>query len=412
MTGPAVLPGRATRPHAAAVAKAAAERPRVLSVDDEPAVGGAITRVLRRDFTVVSATSAAQALALVRDGPEFAVVISDLQMPDIDGVSLLGHIRNLAPTTIRIMLTGRGSLETAVAAVNEGEIFRFLRKPVAPDLLEAVVVAAAEQHRMVTAERVLLEQTLRGTVKALVDVLALAQPEAFGRATRIKRLVDDLADELGLTDTWQLEVAAFLAQLGAVSIPPATLVKLSRGHPLSREEQEEIARVPLVSASLIEQIPRLEGVRDLLLAQATDLLVPANVRPGNGDTTASSLGAQILRLASDFDELDARAVPIATALELLAQRGSRYSTEVLEALGRTRGLTESGAAVREMTLLEVAEGMTFAADVTGDNGMLLVARGQEVTASLVLRIRNSWRDFAATRRVAIIATPAPETPAT
>lgn len=369
-------------------------------------------RVLRRDFTVVSATSAAQALALVRDGPEFAVVISDLQMPGIDGVSLLGHIRNLAPTTVRIMLTGRGSLETAVAAVNEGEIFRFLRKPVAPDLLEAVVVAAAEQYRMVTAERVLLEHTLRGTVKALVDVLALAQPEAFGRATRIKRLVDDLADELGLTDTWQLEVAAFLAQLGAVSIPPATLVKLSRGHPLSREEQEEIARVPFVSASLIEQIPRLEGVRDLLLAQATDVPVPANVRPGSSDTTASSLGAQILRLATDFDELDARAVPIATALELLAQRGSRYSTEVLEALGRTRGLTESGAAVREMTLLEVAEGMTFAADVTGDNGMLLVARGQEVTASLVLRIRNSWRDFAATRRVAIIATPAPETPAT
>src|SRR5207237_77668 len=82
--------------------------------------------------------------------------------------------------------------------------------------------AALEQHHLITAERVLLEQTLHGCVKMLVDVLSLTNPIAFGRANRIKRLVADIAERLQLQERWQLEVAAMLSQLGAITLPAET----------------------------------------------------------------------------------------------------------------------------------------------------------------------------------------------
>jgi hypothetical protein len=90
-------------------------------------------------------------------------------------------------------------------------------------------IAAVAQHRLITAERVLLEQTLRGSISALVDVLALASPAAFGRAGRVRGLVRKLADEVELENQWEVEVAAMLAHIGAVTLPAETAEKLDAG---------------------------------------------------------------------------------------------------------------------------------------------------------------------------------------
>jgi DNA-binding NtrC family response regulator len=103
---------------------------------------------------------------LSSDGP-FAVVVSDMRMPEMNGAAFLAQVRERAPDTVRVLLTGQADLDSAIAAVNEGQIFRFLTKPCAPEMLISSLRAAEEQHRLITAERVLLEQTLHGAVKAL-----------------------------------------------------------------------------------------------------------------------------------------------------------------------------------------------------------------------------------------------------
>ena len=182
--------------------------PRVLCVDDEPNVLAGLRRCLRGHFAVTTAVGGAAGLDALRAEGRFAVVVSDLRMPGMDGVAFLSQVRALAPDTVRVLLTGQADLEAAIASVNEGHIFRFLMKPCAPTQLLAAVDAAAEQHRLLTAERELLEQTLHGSIKALTEALALANPTSFGRATRLKQLVgepEQLLDAVGIAGNLRAE---------------------------------------------------------------------------------------------------------------------------------------------------------------------------------------------------------------
>jgi DNA-binding NtrC family response regulator len=122
------------------------ERPRILLVDDDPRVLDALQRQLRHQFDVTATSDARGAMRLVVSSGPFAVVVSDLRMPGMDGVSLLFLIRQTAPETVRVLLTGDTDIESAIAAVNQGNIFRFLTKPCPSDILIDVLNASVEQY--------------------------------------------------------------------------------------------------------------------------------------------------------------------------------------------------------------------------------------------------------------------------
>lgn len=142
------------------------ERPRVLFVDDEQQVLDGIAANLRRSFEVATATSAA-GLELLRADPRIAVVVSDMRMPGMTGAAFPTQAREVAPQAVRILLTGQCDLDSAVAAVHGGQLFRFLTEPCQRDHLRVAIDTAVEQHRLQGAERELLEQTLPGSVRML-----------------------------------------------------------------------------------------------------------------------------------------------------------------------------------------------------------------------------------------------------
>ncbi len=372
-------------------------RARVLCVDDEANVLAALSRTLRSHYEVATAEGADAGLARLASEPPFAVVISDLRMPGTDGAAFLARVRQLAPDTVRVLLTGNADLNGAIAAVNEGQLFRFLVKPCAPDVLLGALKAATEQHRLVTAERVLLEQTVHGSIKALTDLLAIVQPASFGRATRLKRHVEGLAIELGVPDRWQVEVAALLSQVGYIVLPPELAERVRQGRPLTRAEQDLVARLPRVAEQLIASIPRLEAVRAILLHQNAPF---APDRDAARD--AVPYGARLLKVAQDYDALQAQGMAPAVALDVLEGRERLYDPAVLAALRRVCGVEEQATVITEIRLADVHLGMIFATDVVSANGLLLVARGQEVTASLLERIRHLWCGFATNLHVSMI----------
>jgi response regulator RpfG family c-di-GMP phosphodiesterase len=365
------------------------ERARILLVDDEPRVLDALRRNLRGSFQVSTATSSAEALEiLVHDGP-FAVLVSDLRMPVMDGVTLLMWARESAPDTTRVLLTGHVDLENAIAAVNDGAVFRFLTKPCAPDLLLTTLQAAVEQNRLVTAERVLLEQTLRGSVKALTDILALVSPLAFGRGMRARTAVNELMDCCAISGRWPIEVAAMLSQIGCVALPPQALEKVYHGEALLDHEQAMVTRLPTLVEELLANIPRLEPVREILRYQNKNY-------DGTGlpydSVRGESIpwGARALRVVLDLDVLETRGMPPALALDTMRGREGWYDPAILAALARARGGAEkeSKSVVRELLIRDLRTGMLFAEDVRTVKGLLLIARGYEVTVSLTERIRN------------------------
>ena len=136
------------------------QKPRVLCVDDDPQLLDGLRNVLRRRFDVTTAPGGREGLqSLAQSGP-FTVVVSDFRMPEMNGAEFLRCVRDIAPDTVRILLTGQASWEDTISAVNEGYIFRFLGKPCPPPVLLKALDGAVEQARLVTRDRELLESKL------------------------------------------------------------------------------------------------------------------------------------------------------------------------------------------------------------------------------------------------------------
>jgi len=362
-------------------------RTKILCVDDEKAVLDGLSLHLRRRYDVLTAQSGAAGLeALERDG-SIAVIMSDMRMPGMDGAEFLSRARKLLPNSVRLLLTGQADMTSAIAAVNEGQIFRFLTKPCPPAAVMAAVDAAAEQNRLVTAEKVLLEQTLHGSIKALTDILSLTNPVAFGRATRIKQLVSDLAEKLEVGERWQVEVAAMLSQLGSITLPAETIEKVYYNQPLTLDEQKMVARAPAVTEQLVRNIPRLEQVAEILAAHVKPRR-GADALAGDPKKQYIDLMAQLLRAAVDFDTLDTQGSSGALSLDTMRGRKDRYEPRVLDALAALRGADGPRAGVREVFLSVLCVGMVFVDDVKTNTGTLLVARGFEVTQGFLERARN------------------------
>ncbi|MBZ0268476.1 response regulator [bacterium] len=390
------------------------EHPRVLCVDDEPRVLAGLSRALRSRYDVKTAESAADGVkALVETGP-FAVVISDMRMPNVDGATFLAAALDIAPDTTRLLLTGQTDLEGAVRAINRGRIFRFLEKPCPPDVLHEAVESAVEQNRLITAERVLLQQTLRGSVEMLTNVLSMVDPVAFGRGQRIQRLVATLCDGLDVEDRWPIEVASMLSQVGSVILPGETAAKVAQGAPLDESERGMAARARAVPLELLANIPRMDPVREIL-RYGDKRFDGSGPPPGRAVGEDIPLGARLLKLAGDFDALAAPGRKGPEILEEMRRRTGWYDPALFEALLAVRSAVEQ-LETKSVELSSLVPGMTLVDDVATVDGLLIVPEGHVITPHLVQRIHNfsRGREMRTPVRVTLPRVeeePAPEHPA-
>jgi response regulator RpfG family c-di-GMP phosphodiesterase len=359
------------------------ERPRVLCVDDEARVVEGLVLHLRKDYEVHTASSGDEGLKALKKSGGAAVVISDMRMPGMDGAVFLHHVLTFYPDATRILLTGEPGRDAAISAVNNARIFRFLTKPCPPDQLKAAVEEGVIQHRLIRAERTILKETLIGCIKALVDVLSIANPIAFGRASRVKRLALGFSTALQCSDYWQLEAAAMLSQIGYLSLPPPLLEKLYYGEVLTPTEKTLAAGVPDVAMALLENIPRLDPVVQILAALNWN--DEALARLGDGTI---GLGTRILGLVLEYDVLNTQGHSVDVSVQTLRRRASRYTDGLIEKFGQYLGAGSGKSEARQVALKAVQPGMVIMQDIRTQMGTLLVPRGFEVTNIFLERSRN------------------------
>jgi len=359
---------------------------KILCVDDEPNVLAGYSRQLRKEFTLETAVGGEAALEALRTQGPFAVVVSDMRMPGMSGVELLCRVRELAPDTVRIMLTGNNDQQTAIAAINEGSIFRFLTKPCPADQLAIALRAGLEQHRLITAEKELLEQTLRGSTQVLAEVLSLTSPVAFGRALRVQRLVRNFAEHLKVKDIWQIEVAALLSQIGCVTVPEQVLAKVYGGGDVAEHERAMYDRHAEIGAGLVAKIPRLEAVANIIACQEKHF--DGSGLPNDGNKEAAiPLGARILKVALDFDALASRGQTKSEVIKRLMDRPGWYDPVVVGLLDSVTP-SETGYSRISVPINKLHAGMILDEGVFLETGMMLVGKGQEITETLRLRLQN------------------------
>jgi hypothetical protein len=303
-------------------------------------------------------------------------------MPDMTGVEVFEKAQELCPETTRVLLTGDADLHGAMGAINQGNVFRFLLKPCPPDDLRATIGAATEQHRLVLAERELLQATVVGCVDALMDTLSMAQPDLFSRAGRLRRLVERLCRTLRVDNGWQVEMAAQMGEIGAITLPPSAIAALDGGTPGTAAEAKMLANLPKLADGVLARIPRLEAVREIVRYQ-----LPTDRSPFGPLADEAPEGAHLLQAVREYDALVWRGMPPDLALATLSFRKIHSDTTLL-GIAEAAGMRLPTESVREIGIGELTVGQELAGDLYSARGILLVSRGQVVNERLLVRVQN------------------------
>jgi CheY-like chemotaxis protein len=388
MTSPGVGPLSAThRPGAARSGERGIVPNRILFVDDEQRLLDGIRRTLRGRYDVTTAPSGPEGLTLideaVKDGDPFAVIVSDMMMPGMNGADFLTKARATAPDASRMILSGQADLTSTIAAVNNADLYRFLTKPIEPDVLTTALDSALRQHQLIVSERELLQNTLTGAVDVLVDVLALASPLAHRRTGRVRMVLQAVAAKLRLLDDWRLSVAAMLSQVGLIAVPGTILERIDQGKMLSDDEEAMFRGHPALAGSLLAKIPRLEEVSVWIADQAVD---PRAFAAGEELDDAQAAFACVVAFLAAYD-IGRAPREILRDLEATGRFAPRVLDAVLDA---ATVLTPKGRVV-EMRVHAVRPGMVLDEDVRTTTGLVLVRKGERVTEVIAARLENFAR---------------------
>jgi len=365
---------------------------KILCVDDDANILAAYQRNLRKQFTIDTALGGEQALAAIETQGPYAVVVSDMQMPGMNGIEFLLKAKERTPDTVRFMLTGNADQQTAMEAVNKGHVFQFLTKPCPPEMLALALEAGLKQYRLVTAERDLLEKTLSGSIKVLTDILSMIDPRSFGRGELLRDYTRAFVKSLKIDQTWEFEVAAMLSQIGFVTIPPGVIQKARAGHGLSGQEKDMLTQVPTIGAELLSNIPRLNTVAKIVLYQNKNY-------DGSGfpiDSVAGEdipIGSRILKVLSDLLQLETKETPKATALSLMQNRTGLYDPRVLAAAFACLDIhlpqaTPAKWSGHSVAFKDLQTGHVLISNIETSDGMTIVTAGNQISPLLLQKLKN------------------------
>ncbi|MBB6428952.1 HD domain-containing phosphohydrolase [Algisphaera agarilytica] len=360
---------------------------RILFVDDEINVLNGFRRTLGTKYNCIFAQGAAEALSELCQTPEVGVVVTDMRMPGMDGITFINQARKITPHTVFIMLTGNADVETATDAVNRGEIFRFLAKPCPPDVLQPAIDAAMHRYLLTSAEQTLLRKTLTGSVRLLTEMLWLAKPELAEHNGRVRRTVRQLVQQMELHDPWAHEVAALLSQIGRFTLPD----HLTNASASSLENEADLQLLnshPARAAQMLRHIPRLE-LPGKIIEHEFDATEPGGKPAEAIDEQIPLWGACVLRVALAFDAIyseNPNEIEARQAVYDQLHDACPLTTKALIEMPTTE-CEDSPAQLRVLNTDQLQPGMFSAAPITLCDGRVLLGRGRELTQPLILQLQ-------------------------
>ena len=360
---------------------------RILFVDDEQNLLNGIERRLAGQFDLATANSGAAALALMESSGPFAVVVTDMRMPKMDGIQFIKEAQRKSPDMVYIMLTGNQDQATAIQALNEGHVFRFLTKPCQSADLAKAVEAGLRQYQLETGEKELLQKTFCGAVSVLTDLLALSHPNIFCRTERIEQICLQLQEDLDLGDHWEYKLAAKLGLLGFALLPDSERANVDMGTQLGGVVSVQLRNAASTGQRLIERIPRLATVAKIIGRQP-DVDGSVFIQNPRSEEAKATMGATLLRVAMLWDDVTRQGRHGMEAVEELRHSLPKLSAELADAL-LDIPVDDVDEDSLEVKLCDLKEGMVLCDDVVSDNGSLLIRKGRRLTWTVIERLYNT-----------------------
>ncbi len=357
----------------------------ILFVDDDQQFLSSIYRNLKRKLPIVCIASVSAALDEL-ERKQYSVVVSDMKMPEMNGVDFLSLVKKKYPDSVRILFTGFAGQETAVDAVNRGEIFRFLTKPCDIDLLTKILGDALRQYQLIMAEKDILEKTVLRTIRTLSQLLSLVNPVAEQRANRLRGYSQYLASAMGSSELWFFEVVALLSQIGCANIAQDDLVRYYTIFNEEERTQSMFEDHAAIAEELLSQIPRLEEVAKAISMQNMPYDKYDSIEERCNPVTEQA--AQILHIALALDSLSFyRHLPFDSIVDFL-KGNSHFNQEIVERLSRDIELGDECVKSDVLFVKDLRIGMILAEEIRSNSGLLLANVGQELTDFLLIGIRK------------------------
>jgi response regulator RpfG family c-di-GMP phosphodiesterase len=410
---------------------------RLLCVDDEANILNALRRLFRsQGYDVQTAGSGAQALELLEKSA-VDLVISDMRMPEMDGAQFLEQVRRRWPDTMRILLTGHSDMNSTIAAINQGGIYRYVSKPwndsdmlmVARQALELRTLLS-EKARLeeltrrqnlelqtlnagledVVAQRTAsLQQTMSSleeahrqlkkgfitSITVFANLIELRQRTVAGYSRRISELARQLARKLnvGAAEMQDITIAAMLRDIGKLGLPDRIVNKAFKA--LSNEERAEVMMHPVKGQAALMALEQLADAA--LLIRSQHECCDGSGFPDHLRGAEIPRGAAILAVANDYyalqhGQLEATCYSAPKAHAFIVDgRGKRYDPEVVDAFVAVMESVTGNApppCEEKIPLDRLASGMVLASDLTTREGVLLLCAERVLDAGLIQKIRS------------------------
>lgn len=411
--------------------------PTLLFIDDEANILAALKRLFRPlGYNVLTAESSASAFALL-EKEKVDLAICDMRMPQMSGAEMLEQMRIKWPDVVRILLTGYSDMTSTIAAINHGEIHRYISKPwddneivlIVRDALERKYLLAEKQRLEALTQRqneelktlnASLEDKVRqrteelrdtleslanahehlkkdyfATIQVFANLMELRKGAMAGHSRRVAQMCCNIARRMGLpeTEVGNLEVAALLHNIGKIGLPDRLLDRPFTE--MSHEERAQFDKHPLRAAAILMALAPLADAAQLIRYHREHY--SGNGNPSGLRASAIPLGARILLAASDYESLQEgligsdKLAPDKALDMIINGRGTRYDpavVDVLRELAAHDGPHAHVGAEFQLTSSQLREGMLLTRDIVTSNGMLLLLKDSTLSAEHIREIRE------------------------
>ena len=275
---------------------------KILIVDDEPDNLALLYRNLRGKYDIAKSTSPLMALEMIKQ-EKFQCILSDHKMPEMDGVEFLKRCFEIAPDTMRLLVTAYSDAGILIDAINYAKIYRYIKKPYNPDELLLIVENALEYWQLKQDNGALindLKELFAGTITAIVEALDAKDSYTLGRSRRVTFYAVKIAKALHLSDTTtgKIELAGLLHDIGMIGVSDDILSKVEK---LSQEEYNEIKQHVHHSVKILDDIKQLKDVVEIIKYHHE--FYDGNGYPYGKKGEEIPIGSRIIAVADAFDSM-------------------------------------------------------------------------------------------------------------
>lgn len=396
----------------------------ILFVDDEENILSSLYRLFRKEgYNILTANSGKDGLKQFENNT-ISLVISDHRMPEMEGVDFLAKVKDVSPDTVRLMLTGYADMKATIAAINKGEVSRYITKPWNDDELKMIVKDNLERYALKKENKRLFEisqkqnlelmdmtqelekkvvertkkirENLFGFVKTCVNLLELYDPFIGGHSKNVAALAKGLANKMNIDarDVEMVHTAALLHDIGLIGLPRDILDKGEIE--LKHEAASLIKQHPVIGQDIIGFADDLKDIG--LLVRSHHEAYDGSGYPDGLKREEIPIGSRIIAVCDMYDTLvhsknpnDIHAASKEASDYIIIKRGIIFDPEVanifLDFIDAMHKI-ENQKSVAAIPFSSIAEGMVLARDLKTGGGKILVGKGTKVTSALLQRIMD------------------------